>query len=242
MSENNTSLSRRQVLTALAVVGTGGAAVSAGTYASFSDSETDSDDLTTGDLALEFDSSQSGAFSLASAELRPGDTGLETVTLNNAGSLDGTLTVTLDSITNTDVETTDAESAVSDGGRLSDALQLRMWLEPASDGDSNASIDGDADEIILQPDGTAVTGGNATSAEQSKQTADAFYDSEASSPSSVSWDSSDGLPTLAGSEAYNLLFDWALPETADDLADISDINAVMADKSSFNFTFEIVGT
>lgn len=235
-------LSRRKLLAALAAVGTGSAAVSAGTYAAFSDTETDSDSLSTGDLALDFDDSKSGGLTLSTSELRPGDAGLETVTMLNAGSLDGTLRVTFDSITNEDVETTDAETAVSDGGRLSDALQIRLWLEPASDSDANSSIDGDADEIILQPDGTAVTGSNATSSEQARKTADEFYDSQASSPTSVSWDSNDGLPTLSGAQSYNLLFDWSLPETADNLTDISDINAVMADKSVFNFTFEIVGT
>jgi predicted ribosomally synthesized peptide with SipW-like signal peptide len=241
MSLRNELTSRRKLLAALAAIGTGGAAVSAGTYAAFSDSESDDSSLTTGDLTLDFDDSQSGGFSLSTSELRPGDSGLETVTLNNGGSLDGTLTVTLDAITNTDEKTTDPESTVSDGGRLSDALQIRLWLEPAGDSDSDTDIDGNSDEVILQPDGTAVIANNASSSEQNRKTADTFYDSEASSPSAVTWDGST-LPTATSGQSYNLLFDWSLPETADNLDDISDINAVMADSSTFEFTFEIVGT
>lgn len=244
MTSSGYELDRRKTLVALAAIAGGSATISAGTFAAFSDQQQtdDTDDsLKTGSLDLQFNSDQKGSLVLTSNKLRPGDTGLESVTLENAGSLDGTLSVTLDSITNTDVSTPDSEPS---GGELADALQFRLWVEPAGDSDANTALDGDSDETVLLPDGTTVLAGNATSSEKNRKTADTFYDTDASSPTSPVWDSTDSpaLPTLASGENYNLMLDWQLPETADNLDGISDIDAVQADKSTFNFTFALTGT
>lgn len=244
MVDASIDLDRRKTLVALAALAGGSATVGAGTYAAFSDqAQTDGtdDSLTTGELDLQFNTNQKGRLELTTNKLRPGDTGLESVTLKNAGSLDGTLSVTLDSITNTDVSTPDSEPS---GGQLSDALQIRMWVEPAGDSDANTALDGDSDEIVLLPDGATVKASNATSGEKNLKTADQFYDTDASSPTSPVWDSTDSpaMPTLASAENYNLMFDWKIPEDASNLDDISDIDAVQADKSTFNFTFVLTGT
>jgi predicted ribosomally synthesized peptide with SipW-like signal peptide len=241
MSDDDFNLSRRSALAALASIGVGSAAVGAGTFAAFSDSEqTDGtdDSLETGSLDLQFNTNKKGRFELTTNKLRPGDTGKESVTLKNAGSLNGTLSVTLDSITNTDVSTPDSEPT---GGQLSDALQMRMWVEPLDGNDGNTSLDGDGDEIQLLADGSTKA---ADTGKVDLKTADKFYDTDASSPASPVWDSSDSpsMPTLASAENYNLMFDWKLPENADNLNDISDIDAVQADKSTFNFTFTLTGT
>ena len=244
MVDTTIDIDRRTTLVALAAIAGGSATVGAGTWAAFSDQEQtdDTDDsLQTGDLDLQFNTNKKGRLALSTDKLRPGDTGLESVTLKNAGSLDGTLSVTLGSITNTDVSTPDSEPS---GGQLSDALQIRMWVEPAGDSDANTALDGDTDEIVLLPNGTTVLAGNATSTETNLKTADQFYDTDASSPTSPVWDSTDSpaMPTLAGAENYNLILDWRLPENANNLDDISDIDAVQADESTFNFTFTLTGT
>jgi len=242
MSESSNSLTRRSVLAALASIGVGSAAIGAGTYAAFSDTKKtdDTDDsLQTGELDLQFNANEKGGLSLSTEKLRPGDTGKESITLKNAGSLDGTLSVTLDSIVNTDVSSPDSEPS---GGQLSDALQMRMWVEPTSNG--NNDLNGDQDEILLLPDGTTVLASNAGSSEKNLKTADQFYNTDVSDPASPVWDSSDDptMPTLSGSENYDLMLDWKVPEDASDLDDIDDINAVQADESTFNFTFTITGT
>jgi predicted ribosomally synthesized peptide with SipW-like signal peptide len=238
MSSQTLRISRRKALVALASIGVGSAAVSAGTFAAFSDSETDDgtdNGMETGTLELQFDDANSGQLVLDTTNMRPGESGTARATLQNTGSLDGTLGVTLDSITNTDTQTPSSEPS---GGELPDALQLRLWLEPTDD--TGSTIDGNADEKILLPDGTVVAGDNATSAEKGKKTTDQFYDTDGS-PSTVTWDGSS-LPTLSASGTYDLVFDWTLPETATNLDDISDIDAVQGDKSTFNFTFTITGT
>lgn len=239
MTNDMLRISRRKALVALASIGVGSAAVSAGTFAAFSDSQTDdsSDNgMETGTLELQFDDTSSGQLVLDTTDMRPGDSGTASATLQNTGSLDGTLGVTLDSITNTDTATPSSEPS---GGRLTDALQLRMWLEPTSD--TEATIDGTTDEKILLPDGTVVNGSNAGSSEKNEKTADQFYDDSVSSPSAVTWDGSE-LPTLSASSTYDLVFDWSLPETATNLSDIDDIDAVQGDKSTFNLTFTVTGT
>ncbi len=240
MSDVEFNLSRRSALAALATIGGGSAAVGAGTFAAFSDSEqTDGtdDSLKTGTLDLEFDTDKEGRLSLSTEKLRPGDTGTEAVTLENAGSLDGTLSVTLDSITNTDVSTPDSEP---DGGELSDALQMRMWVEPLDGSDGNTALDGDSDEIQLLSDGTTQA---ADTGKVNRKTADKFYNTDGD-PTSPVWDSSDtpSMPTLQSADDYHLVFDWKVPENADSLDDITDIDAVQGDKSTFNFTFTLTGT
>lgn len=244
MVDTNIELDRRKTLVALAALAGGSATVGAGTYAAFSDEmQTDDtdDSLTTGELTLDFNSNKNGSLTLTTNELRPGDTGLESVTLQNTGSLDGTLGVTLNSIDNTDVSSPDSEPS---GGELSDALQMRMWVEPAGDSDANTALDGDSDEVILLPDGTTILAGNASSSEQSLKTADEFYDTDVSSPASPTWDDTDSppMPTLDSTQNYNLMLDWKIPENADNLTDIDDIDAVQADESTFNFTFSLTGT
>jgi len=249
------SPSRRQVLAAVGSIGVGSAAVGAGTFAAFSDTATDdsSDNkLTTGSLDLQLGgNSAKGELTLGGSNIRPGDSGTEAATLHNAGSLDGTLSVTLTSITNSSTSSPDAEPS---GGELADALQMRLWLEPTNDSDANTQIDGDADEYILQPDESTVTAANAGSSEKNRKTADTFYDTDGS-PTSLTWDGAStgaGTPTLVadGNSApssgdfasYNVVFDWKLPEDASNLTDIDDINAVMGDRSTFSFEFGITGT
>ena len=133
MSESSNSLPRRSVLTALASIGVGSVTVGAGTYAAFSDTETSSSGLTTESITLQ---KGSQTLDFTTGNILPGDSGSSSVRLESTGSTGGRLDVTIADITNTDVDSTTPEENAEDGTNvpLSEALELKMWVEQASSG------------------------------------------------------------------------------------------------------------
>lgn len=140
MSTSRTTSSTVIVAAILAIV-VSGAAIGAGTFALFSDTETESGSLDAGTLTLDTGTSQTLTFS--SSNIKPTDTGNGFADLSPSGSLTGDLNVTTQSLGTTVGKDSSAN--------LSDHVEFKVWL------DENASDDGTYDstpDIGLKSDGT----------------------------------------------------------------------------------------
>lgn len=131
-----------KVLASLLVIGIVGAMLGAGTFAAFSDTETSSDNtFTAGTLDLKVNGGDVDV-NLSIGNLKPGDSGtLQTLKLNNSGTLPGNLTakVTIAGV----ADTCDSEPEETDDSDC-----------------SSADADGDLiDELTLKIDGQTVTNG-----------------------------------------------------------------------------------
>lgn len=107
-------LTGRRVLGVLVIIGLASAAVGVGTFAAFSDTEESNNNaITTGTLNLTVDGDSSPVTVLSVSNAEPNTTydGTE-ITLANDGSLDGTLNISVDSITSSENGIADPEDDV----------------------------------------------------------------------------------------------------------------------------------
>lgn len=113
MSDKTIELNRRRVLGGIATLGIAAAAAGAGTYAAFSDTESSNNNqITAGTLDLTVDGGDTPVTVLSVSNAVPGDTGSgSAITLANAGNVDGTLDVSVASVTSNENGTNDPESA-----------------------------------------------------------------------------------------------------------------------------------
>lgn len=154
MSDNNIELTRRRVLGGIATVGAASAAVGAGTFAAFSDTEQSSGNtVTAGTLDLQLNPNSSGNTSISFTNIAPGDSGSLVIELGNGGSVDANLasvnigdaasdgSFTGSLITDSDGTNSEFETdPTSDGGELDDNLTVDVFIEANGDLDSNASV------------------------------------------------------------------------------------------------------
>ena len=95
MSDDNTfKITRRRALAGVGIIGAAGASAGAGTTAYFSD-EVQSQDNTiqTGDISLRTNGNEAPTTTINVGPIGPGQTGSQSLTLNNVGSLDGYLSL-----------------------------------------------------------------------------------------------------------------------------------------------------
>ncbi len=117
------------------------AVVGCGTWAYFSDTETSgTNTITAGRLNLKVGSSEPMAENITLSNKKPGETGnAASWQLSNTGTLDGTFSVTVSSITNNENTRYNMETAAGDstdvGGELGTLLKLAFWGD--KDGSSN---------------------------------------------------------------------------------------------------------
>jgi spore coat-associated protein N len=123
-------------LIAVAIVGVFSSGV---IYAYFNDTETSTgNSFTAGTLDLTVNGQNPWAQTVFSAtNLVPGSTGVSTMTLTNSGSIGGTLTGNIGSITNAPGLTPEPEPT-PDAGELSANMQVTVWI----DTNHNGAIDG----------------------------------------------------------------------------------------------------
>ncbi len=138
-------------IAALLVIGM----VGGGTWAYFSDTETSTENtFTAGTLNLELtddvdDGTDSETQTWVFADMKPGDSGGDMLTVQNTGSIAGY--IDLSSISVTDAEGTNPESETAGGNGLSDLLTVHMFW----DVDGNGAYDvGDGDSDIYGTSGT----------------------------------------------------------------------------------------
>jgi spore coat-associated protein N len=142
MSDDDNStgleLTRRRILGGIGTIGAASAAAGAGTFAYFSDTESSTGNtVTAGTLDLTPNGSSVETFSLA--DVKPSDSGTETIGLTNAGSLPGYLNVSVDVTADSENSLEEPEPSDDDttSGELAEALDVEIGL----DGDENGSID-----------------------------------------------------------------------------------------------------
>lgn len=119
------------IVVALLVIGL----VGGGTYAYFSDVETSEDNtFTAGTLDLSVDTENPwDTTKITASAMKPGDSGVATMTLKNEGNIDGTLTVDLTNLVD-DPGTTPEPEPTPDNGELSANMDIVLWVDADGDG------------------------------------------------------------------------------------------------------------
>lgn len=112
----------------MATLGIAAAAAGAGTYAAFSDTESSNNNtVTAGTLDLTVNGGDSAVEAISITDAVPGDSGTGTLTLANAGTVDGNLDVSISAINSSENGTNDPESSAGDAGS-SDGVELEEQL------------------------------------------------------------------------------------------------------------------
>jgi spore coat-associated protein N len=211
-------------LAALLIVGI----VGGGTWAFFSDSEASQNNtLTAGTLDLQVGAADPCTESIdIGTLLLPGDSGnAADWTATNLGSVSGTLRVTFGAITNYENTRTEPEQAAGDTttgateGELGDFIDIALWL------DTNQSGSWDSGDMYLGSDGSVYNWVSGSSLPPEA------YD-DINNYAGLDWDSTDGMPTLAGSADLDFMVEYDFPVDAND-------NRVQGDSSLFDITFTL---
>lgn len=212
------SPSRRQVLAAVGSIGVGSAAVGAGTFAAFSDTEQSSgNDLTTGTLNLETGSPKTLSFQ--TGDIAPGDSGKSAVSLVNAGSVAGTLGINIAAVTDSEGNTPESETS---GIALSEILELKMWTETNGGGSGTEGQYDSSYDTGIKSDGTVTSSGSSLS----------FADAD-QFPTGTGTTNRYDLGSLDGTDDFYV--SWRLPSDGGD----KDINGVMDDTTTIDFEFHL---
>lgn len=218
MNGKDIELTRRRVLGGVATIGAASAAAGAGTFALFSDTEESTGNtVTAGTLNLELATASDGTVSAINvANAVPGQTeGYVIFSLENSGSIDGTsLSVDVNGIVDTDGTAAEFEGdggVDPDGtGGLSEVLEVGAYLESSK-----------PTEGLGVHQGSYATSGSHTEL----FTATAL--SNLSGPySPASGDNVDGTLQANNAETKYLVFEYALPQSAD--------NTVQGDSVDFD--------
>ena len=199
-----------------------------GTWAFFSDSETSQNNtLMAGTLDLQVGATDPCTeFIDIGTQLQPGDSGnAADWAVTNLGNISGTLKVEVGTITNYENTRTEPEQAAGDTtagateGELGDFVDIAIWL------DVNRSGGWDSGDMYLRSNGTVVNWVSGSSLPSEA------YD-DINNYSGLSWDSTNGMPTLAGSGALDFMVEYDFPSDADD-------NRAQSDSSVFDITFTL---
>jgi hypothetical protein len=183
-----------------------------GTWAYISDIETSQDNtLIVGTLNLQVGATDPCTESIdIGTELKPGDSGnAADWTVSNLGDISGTLKIEIGTITNYENTRIEPEEAAGDTttgateGELGDFVDIAIWL------DMNRSGGWDSGDMYLKSDGSVVnwTSGSSVPPEA--------YD-DVNSYDSVDWESTDGMPTMAGTDNLDFMVEYSFPTDAND--------------------------
>jgi len=113
--------------------------VLSGTWAFFSDPESSSgNQIVSGSLDLRVDGQNPWTSAKVNVgNMKPGDSGVATMTVNNAGTLAGTLTVDITGLSDAPGTTPEPEPT-PDNGELSANLDIVIWVDTDNDGIKDA--------------------------------------------------------------------------------------------------------
>ena len=211
-------------LAAILIAGIAGA----GTWAFFSDSEVSQNNtITAGTLDLQVGATDPCTESVdVGTQIQPGASGnAADWTTTNLGNVSGTLKVEISSITNYENTRSEPEEAAGDTtagateGELGDFVDIAIWL------DVNRSGGWDSGDMYLRSNGAVVNWVSGSSLPSEA------YD-DINNYSGLSWDSTDGMPTLAGSGDLDFMVEYDFP------SDVND-NRAQSDSSVFDITFTL---
>lgn len=125
-------MSRRRLLGGLVTVGAACAAAGAGTMAAFSDTEESNDNtVQTGTLDLTLDGSSQSLTFLDVDGIAPGDSGSQSVTLGNDGTLPGTIDIVVEDVRDYEngiVNNESSQDSSSNQGELQKYVDVRPSL------------------------------------------------------------------------------------------------------------------
>jgi spore coat-associated protein N len=129
----------RRLLISLMTIAMVGALIGGGVYAAFSDTETSgSNQFVAGTLDLTVDDDNPWASAKVDVtNMKPGDSGVVTCKLDNAGTIDGDLTVALANIVDAPGATPEPEPT-PDNGELSANMDIVLWVDANQDGVQDA--------------------------------------------------------------------------------------------------------
>ncbi|NHN61156.1 MULTISPECIES: TasA family protein [Halorussus] len=191
MSDKNIDLSRRKVLGSLGVIGVASAGAGAGTFAYFSDTESSTGNtISAGTLNLTADGNDGSATTTVSVDdVAPGETGSDSTTLVNAGSVSGYLNFDVAPISNRENGVIDPEEGSSgenggDPGELGAVLDVRYGFDTTGDGAIDVPVVDTTDKPY----------------EAVERTGGAEYN--------------PNLPLSANGGSADFVVDWALPSDA----------------------------
>lgn len=189
-------LTRRRVLGGLVTIGAGSAVAGAGTMAFFSDEATSKNNsVAAGTLTLSLDNGDnSGSKTIEVANAKPGDSGSGASTIENGGSIDGSVDLEVTNVRNEENGRNgpeeDAGDDSTDEGELGD--HLTVWI----------GLDRDDDE--LRDNRTA--GQPATDTET-----DEAFAADGETINEAEGNTVEGYPLDSGDSA-NLVVEWEIPE------------------------------
>jgi predicted ribosomally synthesized peptide with SipW-like signal peptide len=218
MSETRFDLDRRETLAALATIGAGSAVLGAGTYAAFSDTESESESLSTDSITLD---KGTQTLSFTSNNIEPGASGNSSVVLQSTGTAGGRLDVAISGVTNTDVESTTPEENAEDGTNvpLADALEVKMWVEEASPSNGSEGVFDPTYDYGLKADGTVAHGSGAS----------LNFADVSDYPTGTAYQTTSFADSSATDKEFYVK--WRLPSSA--------TNAVQRDKSTIDFALTL---
>jgi len=130
----------KRILVSIVIIGLVGAAIGSGVHALFSDTETASNNtFTAGTLNLQVGSADPCVEHISLSGMKPNTTGNAASWLTtNIGTIDGTLDVTLSTITNNENTRSEVETAAGDTtdstGELGGLLKVAFWMDTNKDG------------------------------------------------------------------------------------------------------------
>jgi spore coat-associated protein N len=210
------------IFSALLVLGL----ASGGTWAFFTDTESSTNNsIIAGTLDLRVGAADPCTESIdLGYQIQPGMNGnAADWTVTNLGSINGSLKVTIGSITNNENTRTEPEEAAGDTtsgaaeGELGDFVDIAVWL------DVNQSSVWDAGDMYLKSDGTVVNWASGSSLPAGA------YDN-INNYAGIDWESADGMPSLSGSADLDFMVEYTFPIDAND-------NRTQSDGCLFDITF-----
>lgn len=219
MDESQTDTRRRGSMIGIALVTIGLAFTGVGTYALFSDTETNTPSLETESIDLTNDTT----LSFQTSNILPGDNGSGSVVLNTTGtSPGGDLNVSIGNVNDTDVVAVSSEEEDEDGTNvpLSAELEVKMWMEEADGGAGSSGSFDVAEDYGLHHNGSVIHGSGSL----------AFADL-------------DGFPVGSQYTTFNFTSDstdkefyveWQLPSATN--------NSVQRDRTEVQYNFTITQT
>ena len=122
----------KKLLASFIVVGLVGFALGWGTYSQFSDTETTSAVFTAGSLNLKVGDDDPVKWKIELANLLPGCSGSQSVTINNTGTINGNLSISFSDLIDQENGLTEPELALGDtepDGELAENLYLNITID-----------------------------------------------------------------------------------------------------------------
>lgn len=129
----------KKILVSLMMIALAGTMVGGGVFAAFSDVESSANNqFVAGTLDLEVDDENPwSSTKINVSDMKPGDSGVATMKLENTGSIDGTITVDITTLVDSAGITPEPEPT-PDNGELSANMDIVIWIDTNSDGVKDA--------------------------------------------------------------------------------------------------------